>query len=103
MSLKSALDGFLEHAGVTHPTAATKQHAIAYRSWLLDRLNPSKVKTRLAFLSGLWSVLYELRPDSIHVFKELNQRIKIVKTRKADITIIDPSRWEGAREQMEIF
>ena len=26
MSWKSALDVFLEHAGVTHPTAATKQH-----------------------------------------------------------------------------
>ena len=34
MSWKSALDDFLEHAAVTHPTAATKQHAIAYRSWL---------------------------------------------------------------------
>ena len=33
MSWKIALDGFLKHAGVTYPTAATKQHAIAYRSW----------------------------------------------------------------------
>ena len=103
MSWKSALDGFLEHAGVTHPTAATKQHAIAYRSCLLERLNPSTVKTQLAFLSGLWSVLCELRPDSTHVFRGLNKRIKIVKARKPDITIIDPSQWEGAGEQMEIF
>ena len=103
MSWKSALDGFLEHAGVTHPTAATKQHAIAYRSWLLERLNPSTVKTQLAFLSGLWSVLCELRPDSTHVFRGLNKRIKVVKARKPDITIIDPLQWEGAGEQMEIF
>lgn len=54
MSWKSALDGFLEHAGVTHPTAATKQDAIAYRSWLLGRLNPSTVKTQLAFMNGLF-------------------------------------------------
>ena len=87
MSWKSALDGFLEHAGVTHPTSATKQHAIAYRSWLLERLNPSTVKTQLAFLSGLWSVLCELRPDSTHVFQGLNKRIKIVKARKPDITL----------------
>ncbi len=103
MSWKSALDGFLKHAGVTHPTAATKQHAIAYRSWLLERLNPSTVKTQLAFLSGLWSVLCELRPDSTHVFRGLNKRIKVVKARKPDITIIDPSQWLGTGEQMEIF
>ena len=103
MSWKSALDGFLEHAGITHPTAATKQHAIAYRSWLLERLNPSTVKTQLAFLSGLWSVLCELRPDSTHVFRGLNKRIKVVRARKPDITITDPSQWEGVGDQMEIF
>ena len=51
---RSALDDFLAHAGVTQPTAATKQHAIAYRSWLLTCLSPSTVKTRLAYLCGLW-------------------------------------------------
>ena len=103
MSWNVSLDDFLEHAGVTHPTAATKQHAIAYRSWLLERLNPSTVKTQLAFLSGLWSVLCELRPDSTHVFRGLNKRIKVVRARKPDITITDPSQWEGVGDQMEIF
>ena len=105
MSWKSALDGFLEHAGVTHPTAATKQHAIAYRSWLLERLNPSTVKTQLAFLSGLWSVLCELRPDSTHVFRGLSKRIKVVKARKSDITITcllytSPSPRDGLLSRM---
>ena len=103
MSWKSALDDFLEHAAVTHPTAATTQHAIAYRTWLLARLCPSTVKTRLAFLSGLWSVLCELRPDSIHVFQGLNKRIKVVKPRKPEVTLTDPSQWQGVGEQMEIF
>ena len=44
MSWQAALDDFLSHAAVTHPTAATKQHAVAYRSWLLERLSPSTVK-----------------------------------------------------------
>ena len=82
MSWKASLDDFLEHAAVTHPTAATTQHAVAYRSWLLSRLSPTTVKTRLAFLAGLWTVLCELRPDATHVFQGLNKRIKVVKSRK---------------------
>lgn len=103
MSWRSALDDFLAHAAVTHPTAATTQHAVAYRSWLLERLSPSTVKTRLAFLSGLWSVLCELRPDSTHIFQGLNKRIKVVKSRKSEVTLTDPSKWQGSGEQIEIF
>ncbi|WP_067094019.1 tyrosine-type recombinase/integrase [Synechococcus sp. MIT S9508] len=103
MSWRSALDDFLAHAAVTHPTAATMQHAVAYRSWLLERLSPSTVKTRLAFLSGLWSVLCELRPDSTHIFQGLNKRIKVVKSRKSEVTLTDPSQWQGSGEQIEIF
>ena len=103
MSWRSALNDFLAHAAVTHPTSATTQHAVAYRSWLLARLSPSTVKTRLAFLSGLWSVLCELRPGSTHVFQGLNKRIKVVKSRKSEVTITDPSQWQGSVEQMEIF
>ena len=103
MSWQAALDDFLSHAAVTHPTAATKQHAVAYRSWLLERLSPSTVKTRLAFLCGLWSVLCELRPDSTHVFQGLSKRIKVVRTSKPEVTLTDPLRWEGEGEQMEIF
>ena len=100
---RSALDDFLAHAGVTQPTAATRQHAIAYRSWLLTRLTPSTVKTRLAYLCGLRSVLHELHPESIHIFQGLNKRIKIAKTKKSEITITDPAAWIGTGEQMEIF
>ena len=103
MSWKSALDDFLAHAAVTYPTSATRQHAIAYRSFLLARLSPSTVKTRLAFLCGLWSILCELRPDSNHVFKGLNARIKVVKSRKPEVIIADPSVWNGSDEKIEIF
>ena len=103
MSWQAALDDFLSHAAVTHPTAATKQHAVAYRSWLLERLSPSTVKTRLAFLCGLWSVLCELRPESPHVFQGLSKRIKVVRTSKPEVTLTDPSQWQGSGEQMEIF
>ena len=100
---RSALDHFLAHAGVTQPTAATRQHAITYRSWLLTRLSPSTVKTRLAYLCGLWSVLHELHPESIHIFQGLNKRIKVAKTKKSETTITDPAEWIGTGEQMEIF
>lgn len=103
MSWKAALDDFLAHAAVTYPTSATRQHAIAYRSSLLARLSPSTVRTRVAFLCGLWSVLCELRPNSQHVFKGLNARIKVVKARKPEVTIADPTEWTGMGEQMEIF
>ena len=56
---RSALEEFLAHAAVTYPTSAKRQHAIAYRSWLLERLSPSTVKTRLAYRCGLWSVLHK--------------------------------------------
>ena len=100
---KAALDDFLAHSVVTYPTSASRQHAVAYRSSLLSRLSPSTVKTRLAFLCGLWSVLCELRPDCTHIFKGLNTRIKVVKVRKLDVTITDPSQWNGSGEQIEIF
>jgi len=103
LSWKDALDDFLKHAAVTYPTAATRQHAISYRSWLLERLSPSTVKTRLAYLCGLWSVLNELNPESTHIFQGLNKRIKVVKTRKPEVKIADPSEWRGSGEQMEIF
>jgi integrase len=100
---KAALDDFLAHSAVTYPTSASRQHAVAYRSSLLSRLSPSTVKTRLAFLCGLWSVLCELRPDCTHIFKGLNTRIKVVKVRKLDVTITDPSQWNGSGQQIEIF
>ena len=100
---RSALEEFLAHAAVTYPTSAKRQHAIAYRSWLLERLSPSTVKTRLAYLCGLWSVLHELHPEYEHVFQGLNKRIKVVKTKKPEIPIADPVEWIGTGEQMEIF
>ena len=39
----------------------------------------------------------------MHVFKGLNTRIKVVKARKPDFTITNPSDWNGSGEQMEIF
>ena len=45
----------------------------------------------------------ELRPDATHVFQGLNKRIKVVKTRKPEVTLTDPSQWQGSGEQMEIF
>ena len=103
LGLRTALEEFLAHAAVTYPTSATRQHAIAYRSWLLERLSPSTVKTRLAYLCGLWSVLHELHPEYEHVFQGLNKRIKVVKTKKPEIRIADPAEWIGTGEQMEIF
>ena len=48
-------------------------------------------------------MLCELRPDCTHIFKGLNTRIKVVKVRKLDVTITDPSKWNGSGEQIEIF
>jgi len=48
-------------------------------------------------------VLCELRHNSQHAFKGLNARIKVVKARKPEVTIVDPTEWIGTGEQMEIF
>ena len=49
-----ALSDFLGFSGVGHPTAATREHAVAYRSHLLERVKPNTAKTTLAYLGGLW-------------------------------------------------
>ena len=48
-------------------------------------------------------MLCELRPDCTHIFKGLNTRIKVVKARKTDVPIADPSQWNSSGEQVEIF
>ncbi len=59
LGCRTALEDFMAYAAVTYSTSATRQYAIAYSSWLLERLSPLTVKTRLAYRCGLWSVLHE--------------------------------------------
>ena len=64
---------------------------------------PSSAKTRLAYLSGLWSVLHELRPDLPHIFEGLNKRIKVARPRKQEVAIADPDKWHGNRDYVDIL
>ena len=100
---QAAMKDFLSFASVVHPTAATRQQAIAYRSHLLEKLQPSTAKTRLAYLGGLWSVLHEIRPDHPHLFEGLNKRIKVERKRKVTLEIPDPDAWSGSQINLDIF
>jgi len=100
---RKAMSDFLGFAGVGHPTAATREHAVAYRSHLLERVKPNTAKTTLAYLGGLWSVLNEIYSDQPHIFQGLTKRIKVIKTRKVEIHIEDPDSWQGNQNHLLIL
>ena len=98
-----ALSDFLGFSGVGHPTAATREHAVAYRSHLLERVQPNTAKTTLAYLGGLWSVLNEIYSDQPHIFQGLTKRIKVIKTIKVEVHIEDPDSWQGNQHHLSIL
>ena len=100
---RKALSDFLSFAGVVHPTAATRENAVAYRGHLLDRVQPNTAKTTLAYLGGLWSVLNELNSEQPHIFQGLTKRIKIIKVRKVEIHVEDPDLWRGNEAHLIIL
>ena len=62
------LDLFMQFCGTGSPLSCTKDQAAAYRTHLLERVSPNTPKTTLNYLSGLWSILEEVRPGSNHIF-----------------------------------
>jgi integrase len=89
------LSSFLAYSKTYSPLYCTKDQAISYRTDLLNRLSPNSVKTKLAFLSGLWSVLEEVK-GSEHIFRGLSKRIKVTKKPK-DYTCLPPDQWKQAK------
>ena len=47
------------------------------------------------YLSGLWSILEEVKPGSTHIFKGLAKRIKVVRSDK-DAEVLPIERWSGS-------
>ena len=77
------LDLFMQFCGAASPLSCTKNQASAYRTKLLERVSPNTAKTTLNYLSGLWTILQEVKPESDHIFKGLAKRIKVVKTHQS--------------------
>jgi len=100
---EDALADFLRFSQTSSPTACSRDNAVQYRTDLLRRMKASTVKTRLAYLGGLWSVLHELRPDLPHIFEGLNRRIRVERVRKAEVSIADPDQWQGNQEHVVIL
>lgn len=89
------LDLFMRFCGVSSPLSCTKKHAAAYRTQLLERLSPNTAKTTLNYLSGLWSILEEVKPGTEHVFRGLAKRIKVVKKSREEV--VNPiESWNGS-------
>ena len=94
-SWKRELAQFLEFSGKSLPTSCTKEDALNYRQALLRRLSANTTKTKLAYLTGLWTVLTEEKPGTEHIFKGLVKRIKAEPAPKAyDIKEVDT--WAGS-------
>lgn len=100
---EDALRDFLRFAGVAHPTAATRQQAVDYRTHLLSRLMASTVKTRLAYLGGLWSVLHEVKPECEQIFSGLNRRIRVERKLKQEFELGDPDEWKGNPDHVAVL
>ena len=89
------LNLFMQFCGVGSPLACTKKQAADYRTHLLNRVSPNTAKTTLNYLSGLWSILEEVKPESEHIFRGLAKRINVIKKPKAD-EVVSIERWEGS-------
>ena len=89
------LDLFMQFCGAGSPLSCTKDQAAAYRTHLLERVSPNTTKTTLNYLSGLWSILEEVKPGSHHIFKGLAKRIKVVRSDK-DAEVFPIERWSGS-------
>ena len=79
LAWEKQLSAFLEHGGLVYPSSATREHALAYRNHLLKLVSPATAKTRLAYLSGLFSVLAEQRGEETHAFTGVAKRIKTTR------------------------
>ena len=89
------LDLFMQFCGAGSPLSCTKDQAAAYRTQLLERVSPNTTKTTLNYLSGLWSILEEVKPGSDHIFKGLAKRIKVIKSDK-DAEVEPVELWSGS-------
>ncbi len=69
-SWKQSLNGFMAFTGKARPGLCTKTDAVAYSDHLLTFMGRNSAKTRIAFLSGLWTTLVA-REDGDHIFKGL--------------------------------
>jgi integrase len=85
------LSSFLEHVGLVYPSSVAKEHALAYRSHLLQVVSPATAKTRLAYLSGLFSVLAEHRGEETNPFMGVAKRIKTTRLVKEVVSVTKPS------------
>ena len=89
------LDLFLQFCGASSPLSCTKQQAASYRTHLLSRVSPATTKTTLNYLSGLWSILEEVKPGSEHIFQGLAKRIKVLKQSKNEV-VKPVENWSGS-------
>ncbi len=105
---EASLKSFLEFANVTYPTAATRDHAVAYRSHLLERLAVSTTVTVLGTLAGLWALMEEINPMQEHIFKGLTKRLRrkppteMQRMEEAE-SFKPPEFWEGNPHHILIF
>lgn len=94
-SWRSELKSFMEFCGKSSLLACKVEDAVRWRGYLLQRVSANTVKTRIAYLSGLWSILVEEHPGHDHIFKGLTKRIKIDKEQKTQL-VSDPLSWSGS-------
>ncbi len=66
-----SLTAFMAFTGHQKPFQCTRADAVAYKDHLLTRNTRASVKTKLAYLAGLWSTLVEKQGTGDHIFKGL--------------------------------
>ena len=66
-----ALKGFMAFTEHSKRFQCNRANAVAYKDHLLGRISRSSVKTQLAYLAGLWTMLIEKQGTGEHIFKGL--------------------------------
>lgn len=102
-----AMARFLAFAQVGAPTAATREHAVKFRSHLLEILAPSTASVTIAYLAGLWSLLVELEPSREHIFKGLTKKINTRRPsgglQEETEQIAPHHEWQGSPDYLVVF
>ena len=82
------LSQFMDHSKVRWPTASTRDHARAFRDSLLEQgLSASTIKTRINYLSGLWSFMVGEEWTTDNIWSGITRNIKVESIRKEPLDI----------------
>lgn len=82
------LSQFMKHSEMEFPSICTRDHARAFRDSLVEQgLSASTIKTRINYLSGLWSFMVDEEWTTQNLWSGITRNIKSESQRKEPLEI----------------